>query len=113
MLVTNSNVVVNGSKCCAVSKYITETDTFFTSTVTGKACKINHHFDCNDKCLFYLLTCNKCKRKYTGQTTVDGTTTSSTSLKVEVLLEENSACKNICTDILKVKVIQVSVMTFL
>ena len=102
MLVTNSNVVVNGSKCCAVSKYITETDTFFTSAVTEEAFKINHHFDCNDRCLVYFLTCNKFKRKYTGQTTVYGTTT---SLKVEVLLEENSACKNICTDILKVKVI--------
>ena len=38
---------------------------------------------------------------------------STTSLKVGVLLEENSACKNICTNILNMKVIQVSVKTFL
>ena len=31
--------------------------------------KINHRLDCNDKCLVYLLTCNKCKKQYTGQTT--------------------------------------------
>ena len=48
-------------------KYITETDTF-TSTVTGKTFKINHSFDCNGKCLVYLMTCNKCKKQYTGQT---------------------------------------------
>ena len=49
-------------------KYITETDTF-TSTVTGKTFKINHRFDCNDKCLVYFMTCNKCKKQYTGQAT--------------------------------------------
>ena len=31
--------------------------------------KINHSLDCNDKCLAYLLTCNKYKRQNTGQTT--------------------------------------------
>ena len=44
-----------GSKCCEVCKYITETDNF-TSSVTGETYKINHHLDCNDKCLVYLLT---------------------------------------------------------
>ena len=57
-----------GSKCCEVCKYITETDTF-TSSVTGETYKINHRLDCNDKCLVYLLTCNKCKKQYTDQTT--------------------------------------------
>ena len=56
------------SKRCEVCKYITETDTF-TSTVTGETFKINHRFDCNDKCLVYLMTCNKCKKQCTGQTT--------------------------------------------
>ena len=23
--------------------------------------------DCNDRCLVYLLTCNKCRKQYTGQ----------------------------------------------
>ena len=49
-------------------KYITETDTF-TSTFTGENFKLNHRFDCNDKCLVYLMTYNKCKKQYTGQTT--------------------------------------------
>ena len=49
-------------------KYIKETDTF-TSTVTGETFKINHRFDCNDKCLVYLMSCNKCKKQYTGPTT--------------------------------------------
>ena len=57
-----------GSKRCELCKYITETNTF-TSTVTGETFKINHHFDCNDKCLVYLMTCNKWKKQYTGQTT--------------------------------------------
>ena len=57
-----------GNKCCEVCQYITEADTF-TSSVTGETLKINHRFDCNSKCLVYLLTCNECKKQYTGQTT--------------------------------------------
>ena len=57
-----------GSKRCEVCKYITETDTL-TSSVTGETYKTNDHLDCNDKCLAYLLTCNKCKKQYTGKTT--------------------------------------------
>ena len=57
-----------GNKRCDVCKYITETDTF-TSSVTVETYKINHRFDCNDKCLVHLLTCNKCKKQYTGRTT--------------------------------------------
>ena len=30
--------------------------------------KINHSFDCNEKCLIYLLTCNCCQKQYVGQT---------------------------------------------
>ena len=56
------------SKRCEVCKYITETDTF-TNSVIGATYKIDHRLDCNDKCLVYLLTCNKCKKQYTGQTT--------------------------------------------
>ena len=57
-----------GNKRCEVCQFITETDTF-TSTVTGETFKINHRFDCNSKSLVYLLTCNQCKKQYTGQTT--------------------------------------------
>ena len=42
--------------------------TLFTSTVTGETYIINHKFNCNDKCLVYLLTCNCCKKQYVGQT---------------------------------------------
>ena len=51
-----------GSKRCKVCKNITEADAF-TSSVTGEAYTINHRLDCNDKCLVYLLTCNKCKKQ--------------------------------------------------
>ena len=90
-----------GSKRCEVCKYITETDTF-TSSITGETYKINHRLDCNDKCLVYLLTCNKCKKQCTGQTTfvADGTIT---SIRKKVLQEEKSAQKNIYINILKVK----------
>ena len=30
--------------------------------------KINHSFDCNEKCLICLLTCNCCQKQYVGQT---------------------------------------------
>ena len=40
----------------------------FFSTVTRKEYKINHKFNCNDKCLTYLLTCNKCILQYLGKT---------------------------------------------
>ena len=40
----------------------------FTSFVTKKNYNINHSFDCNDKCLIYLLSCKSCGKQY-----VDGT----------------------------------------
>ena len=58
---------LNRSVGCKVCINVIETDTF-TSTVTGKTYKINHQFDCDEKCLVYLLTCNHCKKQYTGQT---------------------------------------------
>ena len=46
---------------CQICTYVNETDSF-TSTVTGETYKINHKFDCMEKCLIYLLTCNKCRK---------------------------------------------------
>ena len=69
-------------------KYITETNTL-TSSVTGETYKINHRLDCNDKCLVYLFTCNKCKKQYTGQITDNFRGRWNKSLKVEVLKGEN------------------------
>ena len=39
---------------CQVCLNVSETETF-TSTVTHPSYKINHSFDCNDKCWIYLL----------------------------------------------------------
>ena len=47
-----------GGKSCEVCININETSTF-TSTVTEETYIINHRFDCNERCLVYLSTCNK------------------------------------------------------
>ena len=52
-----------GSKRCEVSLNVNEPSAF-ASIVTGKTNIINHKFNCNDKCLVYLLTCNYCKKQY-------------------------------------------------
>ena len=44
-----------------------EVDTF-TCSNDQTTYKINHKFDCNEKCLVNLITCNKCSRQYVGQT---------------------------------------------
>ena len=54
-------------KRCQVCLNVTETKTF-PSNVTKKKYKINHKFNCNDKYLIYLLTCNKCMLQYVGKT---------------------------------------------
>ena len=56
-----------GSKRCEVCLNVNKTSTF-SSTVTGETYIINHKFNCNGKCLVYLLTCNWCKKQYVGQT---------------------------------------------
>ena len=53
---------------CQVCLSVSETE-IFTSTVTHSSYKINHSFDCNDKCLIYLLTCKTCLKQYVGNTT--------------------------------------------
>ena len=54
-----------GGKRCEVCLNINEVSTF-TSTVTGETYITNHRFDCNERCLVYLLTCSKCKMQYVG-----------------------------------------------
>ena len=62
---------VGSLKCknsrCQVCLNVNETDTC-TSTVTKKTYKINHKFDCSDKCLIYLLTSKNCLIQYVGKT---------------------------------------------
>ena len=48
-----------------VCDMISETDTF-SSTVISESFKINHKFNCNDKCLVYLATLKLCNKQYTG-----------------------------------------------
>ena len=47
------------SKRCQVCLNINETDTF-DSFQTKQKSKIDHHLNCNDKCLNYLLSCKVC-----------------------------------------------------
>ena len=56
-----------GNKC-QVFLNVSETETF-TNAVTHTSYKINHGFDCNDKCLIYLLTYKTCLKQYVGSTT--------------------------------------------
>ena len=62
---------VGSCKCyckrCEVCKNVTETSTFI-STTTQNTYKINHQFNCSEKCLVYLVTCNKCYKQYVRQT---------------------------------------------
>ena len=50
----------------------------FTRFATEKTYKINHGFDCNDKCLIYMSSCRSGGKQYVGNTTdhleVDGIT---------------------------------------
>ena len=60
------------SKCnslhCLTCNNIKEFDTF-TSHVNKETFKINHHFNCNSKCLIYLFSCKVCGKQYFGLTT--------------------------------------------
>ena len=66
--------VTGSCKCrgkrCTVCLNVNETSTF-TSSVTHEAYKINHKFDCNSKCLIYLLPCKQCSKHYVDQTIDD------------------------------------------
>ena len=53
---------------CITCNNIKECDTF-TSHVTKETLKINHHFNCNSKCLIYLFPCKVCGKQYVGLTT--------------------------------------------
>ena len=57
-----------GSSKCQVCKSLSITEEF-NSFATKKTYKINYSFDCNDKCLIYLLSCKSCGKQYVGNTT--------------------------------------------
>ena len=54
-------------KLCKGCKNVLEADTV-TCINDQTTYKINHKFDCNEKCLVHFITCNKCLKKYVGQT---------------------------------------------
>ena len=63
---------VTGSCKCYGKRYTvclngSETSTF-TSSVIHETYKINHEFNCNSKCLIYLLACKQCLKQYVGKT---------------------------------------------
>ena len=57
-----------GKKWCEVCKNMEHTE-IFTSNISGEVYKINHALNCDDKCVIYLLNCNKCNKQYVGETT--------------------------------------------
>ena len=54
----------NNSRC-QVCTNINITDKF-TNFTTKNSYKINHSFNCTNKCLIYMLSCKTCGKKYTG-----------------------------------------------
>ena len=61
-----------GSRKCAKSlcDYMSDTDTF-TSNASGESFEINHHLNCDDRCIINLLTCKQLQKQYTWETTDD------------------------------------------
>ena len=62
----NSSCICHGKRC-AVCLNVNKKSAF-TRSVTHETYKINDRFDCNSKCLIYLLTCKQCPEQYVGQT---------------------------------------------
>ena len=54
------------SKQSQVCNNIMEVDSFTCSNDQTNF-KINHKLDCNERCLIYLITCNRCLKQYVGQ----------------------------------------------
>ena len=59
----------NGKRC-QVCMNVTESN-MFCSSVDKREYVISHNFNCNDKCVTYLLTCSECKMQYVGKTVDD------------------------------------------
>ena len=57
-----------GSKRCHVCLNVSGID-IFQSFQTKRQYKINHHLNCNNKCLIYVLSCKICGLQYVGSTT--------------------------------------------
>ena len=55
------------SKRCQVFNNTTEADSIACNN-EQTSFNINHRFDCNERCLICLITCNRCLKQYVGQT---------------------------------------------
>ena len=97
---------------CQVCLSVPETETF-TSTMTHTSYIINHSFDCNNKFLIYLLTCKNSLKKYVDSAQIVSDI-AGTFINVMTgnLREVRLVCKNIFLNILIVKGIMGSYMTF-
>ena len=60
-----SSFKCKGKRCYACLN-VNETDSF-ASSVTKEEYKINHCFNCNEKCFIYFLTGKVCLKQYVGQ----------------------------------------------
>ena len=93
---------------CQICAYVNETDSF---TSTGETYKINHKLDCMEKCLIYLLTCNKYRKQYVKQLilfAIGGIITDLTLVNKRMLY---LACKNACANIFVIVNIVLFLMT--
>lgn len=52
---------------CKACNYIVECSTFYSNNNSNKIYKIKHNFTCKTRNIIYLITCNKCKKQYVGQ----------------------------------------------
>ena len=52
---------------CQTCLNVKNTDAF-QSFVTKESYKVNHKFDCDNKCIFYLFSCKTCGLQYVGPT---------------------------------------------
>lgn len=77
-ILVNSNIRSNNknakssSKCnrsrCTHCSSIIESNIFSSTNIPGKNYHVNNNTDCSTKNVIYLVTCDKCKEQYVGQT---------------------------------------------
>ena len=109
--------IVGSHKCkgkrCEVCLIVQETSCF-SSSVTNETYRINHQFECNEKCSVYLLNCKKCLKQYVGQN-IDTfryrwNNYKSSDRKLQLALRH--ACKNTCLGVSQAQVTTVFSMMF-
>ena len=66
-LVRDKGTFCCGKGRCETCFNIKQTDTF-ESFVTKKVYKINHSFNCDSKCVIFILSCKVCGMQYVGST---------------------------------------------